>query len=311
MRLSGLALAGLLLIAPACVSQETELATPSPRIPDAATGAVGTLTGADAKRGAAEIRNGKVYGLGVITGVDTPAYGERGYSIEITPHGDQPPIGRNGAIAMDDKIVANLGVGSQVDGFAHLGSNGTYFGGKAESEVWAQDGVVQYGTHTIPPIATKGVLLDIAALKGVERLSAGYAITPEDIEAALARQSSSINSGDVALFHTGWQALAETDPAAFLQGEPGIDVAAAKWLVDRGVVAIGADSWAVEVLPNPDPELIFPVHSFLLGDSGVHILESMDTSALAADGAYEFMFVLGVPRFEGAVQMVINPVAIR
>lgn len=302
MRVAGFVVAALMLAAPACVSE-------GPKVPE--SGALSTLTEADALRGADQVIEGKVYGLGVITGVDTPAYGERGYSIEITPHGEQPAFGKNGAIAMDDKIVANLGVGSQIDGFAHLGSNGTYYGDLPESEVWAEDGVKKYGTHNIPPIATKGVLIDVAALKGVDRLDAGYAITPEDLAAALERQGSTVSKGDVVLLHTGWQSLAATDPATFLQGEPGIDVAAAKWLVARGAVAIGADSWAVEVLPNPDPELVFPVHSFLLGDSGVHILESMDTSQLAADQAYDFFFVLGVPRFYGAVQMVINPVAIR
>ena len=82
-------------------------------------------------------------------------------------------------------------------------------------------------------------------------------------------------------------------------------------LAGLGVVAVGADTWALEALPSEDPQMAFPVHPELLALNGVYILENMDTRALAADGATEFLFVLGQPRFVGAVQAVINPVAIR
>jgi hypothetical protein len=73
---------------------------------------------------------------------------------------------------------------------------------------------------------------------------------------------------------------------------------------------VGADSWALEVIPHEDPQQLFPVHPELLAKNGVYILENMDTRALAADGVSEFLFVLGQPRFVGSVQAVINPVAI-
>jgi hypothetical protein len=66
----------------------------------------------------------------------------------------------------------------------------------------------------------------------------------------------------------------------------------------------------VDVLPHEDPDQFFPAHQELLTKKGVYILETMDTRALAADGVSEFLFVLGQPRFEGAVQAIINPVAI-
>lgn len=311
MRFKVLTLVGLLAVATACGAPQTsEPDQPRPSV-DPEIGALGTLTSSDTLRGVGSVSDGKVYSLGVITGADTPAFGERGFSMEIIPHGEQPAYGVNGAIAMDDIVTTNLGVGSQIDGFAHMGSAGTYFGDTPESEVFSVDGVKRFGTHNIPPIATKGVLLDITALKSVDRLAADYVVTTDDLEAALERQGSSIGAGDVALIHTGWQSLASDDPAAFLQGQPGINTPAAMWLAERGVVAVGADNWGLEIFPNPDPQQVFPVHTFLLGDNGIHILESMDTSALAADEAYEFLFVLGVPRLEGAVQMVINPVAIR
>ena len=112
------------------------------------------------------------------------------------------------------------------------------------------------------------------------------------------------------LFHTGWLNVMESDPVRFMSGEPGLGMDGARYLADLGVVAVGSDTWGVEVLPSEDPTQAFPVHPELLAKNGVYVLENMDTRALAADGVAEFLFVLGQPRFVGAVQAVINPVAI-
>jgi kynurenine formamidase len=155
------------------------------------------------------------------------------------------------------------------------------------------------------------VLLDIAAQRGVERLSGGTAIHRAELEAVAASQGVEVRRGDVVILNTGWQSLAESDPQRFLSKEPGLDVDAAEYLASLGVVAVGSDTWGLEVFPNPDPDLIFPVHQVLLPKHGIYILENIRTEELAADRAFEFLFVLGQPRFVGAVQMVINPVAIR
>jgi kynurenine formamidase len=93
-------------------------------------------------------------------------------------------------------------------------------------------------------------------------------------------------------------------------GEPGVGVEGAKYLVSKGVVAVGSDTWAVEVLPFESKD-VFPVHQIFLPMSGTYILENMNTDQLAADKGYEFLFVLGVPKITGSVQAIINPVAIR
>jgi kynurenine formamidase len=103
----------------------------------------------------------------------------------------------------------------------------------------------------------------------------------------------------------------DSDPQAFMAGEPGLGLDGARYLASKGIVAVGSDSWALEVLPAEDPAMLFPVHPELLAKNGIYILENMDTRALADDNADEFLFVLGTPRFVGAVQAVINPVAIR
>ena len=92
---------------------------------------------------------------------------------------------------------------------------------------------------------------------------------------------------------------------------PGLGVDGARYLAELGVVAVGADSTAVEVIPFENPNRPFDVHQTLLTKNGVYILENMWTRELATDRAYEFLFVLGQPKFKGAVQMVVNPIAIR
>ena len=154
-------------------------------------------------------------------------------------------------------------------------------------------------------------MLDIAALSGLEMLVGGTAINTVEIEAAMKRQGVMIGEGDVVIFNTGWQALADSDPIRFMASSPGLGMAGAKYLAAKGVVAIGADNWGLEAVPAEDETQAFPVHQELLAKQGIYILENIRTDQLAADKAYEFMFVLGQPRFVGAVQVVINPVAIR
>lgn len=120
-----------------------------------------------------------------------------------------------------------------------------------------------------------------------------------------------MRQGDVILIHTGWVEMLDRDPARFGKGEPGIDAGAAEFLAGLGVVAVGADTWGVEAVPFKNPNRVWEGHQVLLAKNGVHILEVMDTRALARDGAKEFLFVLGQPRLKGAVQAIINPVAIR
>ena len=132
-----------------------------------------------------------------------------------------------------------------------------------------------------------------------------------EIDAAAAAQGVTIKQGDVVLLHTGWLSIADSDGARFMQGEPGLGVEGAKYLASLGVVAVGADTFGVEAIPFETEGEFFPVHQELLARNGIYLLEVMDTRALAADQAWEFMFVLGQPRFAGSVQAIINPVAIR
>jgi kynurenine formamidase len=159
-------------------------------------------------------------------------------------------------------------------------------------------------------MVTRGVLLDMAAYYNTDVVKEGTAFNVKEIEEAAKKQGVEIRQGDVVLFHTGWLSLIGKDDKRFATGEPGLGVEGAKYLTGKGVVAIGADNWAVEAIPF-ESKNIFEVHQILLPMNGTYILENMDTAELAKDKAYEFLFVLGHPRFKGAVQSMINPVAIR
>jgi len=276
-------------------------------------GAINLLSAEGVVAASRLVKTGKTYALGVLTSRRTPAFGTRSYELLVIPGGDGSGmgLGSNQATFNDDFLSSHLGIGTQIDGLGHLGIDHHYYNGVHQSEFFQPDGLTRFATHMIPPIVTRGVLLDIAALQGVERLSAGTAINRAEIEAAAARQKLVLREGDVVLLHTGWQKLAESDPDKFKGPRPGLGMGGARYLGELGAVAVGADTSVLEVLPPEDPAAAFPVHQVLLAKHGVYILENIQTAELAADEAHEFMFVLSAPRFEGAVQMVVNPVAIR
>lgn len=300
----------LCLAAPALAEDKLP---PSRWGPEDRIGALNLVTPEKTAEAAKLVTTGKTYPLGVITGRATPAFGHRTSELFMYPHGngDGAPWGVNGATANDDYMFTWLGVGSQIDGFAHFGIEHVHFNNVPLKDVFSATGAKVFGTHMIPPIATRGVLINMAKYLGVDMVAKSTVFTRPQVEAAAKAQGVEIREGDVVLFHTGWQRLSTEDPERFISGEPGPGESAAQWLVEQGVVAVGADTWGVEAFPLKDSKKLFPVHEILLVRSGVYILENMETKDLAADGVTEFFFVLGVPRFEGAVQMVINPVAIR
>ena len=114
------------------------------------------------------------------------------------------------------------------------------------------------------------------------------------------------------LFHTGWtDAMLNTDPQAWVSGAPGQSEEVVIYLAEKGVVAVGADTLGLDVSPPPDPQRVSQGHVILLKENGIYILETMNTGPLVRDGSFEFLFVLGQAKVKGAVQMIVNPVAIR
>ena len=157
---------------------------------------------------------------------------------------------------------------------------------------------------------TRGLLLDIAGLKGKTRLEMGYEITVDDMQQAMKKQNVAITPGDVVIFHTGWGSLWMVDNDAYNAGEPGIGMAAARFLVEKQIVMAAADNWSVEVVPAPQDGLAYPVHQILIVQNGIHLLENLDTSGLARDKIYEFAFFFAPLPVKGATGSPGNPVAV-
>jgi kynurenine formamidase len=258
------------------------------------------------------IKTGKTYALGIETNSKTPAFPPRSFKVLVLQPGQAggSGLGPSKTTYNDDIIEGWVGIGSQIDGLGHIGVDWTYYNGLKSGDFAAADGLKKLGVEKIPPIVTRGVVLDMAAYYKADIVKEGTAFNVKEIDEVSKQQGVEIRQGDVVLFHTGWTSLIGKDDKRYGAGEPGLGVEGAKYLVSKGVVAIGSDTWAVEVIPF-ESKNIFEVHQILLPMSGTYILENINTDQLVADKAYEFLFVLGVPKITGAVQGIINPVAIR
>jgi kynurenine formamidase len=256
------------------------------------------------------IKQGNVYQLGRVYESGMPMFGTRHYSLRI-PQTFKIP-GSNQATYHDELVSAEIGqVGTQFDGLGHVGIGDLFYNGNNRADFAQPDGLTKLGIENVGPIVTRGLLIDVARQKGVAQLESGYEITTSDLQAALKSQSLEIRPGDVVLIHTGWGALWMKDNARYGAGAPGIGVAAAQFLADKEVTVVGADTWGVEVGPNPDASLGAPVHQLLIARNGIYLHENLNTEDLARDNVYEFAYIFAPLRLKGATGSPGNPIAIR
>lgn len=273
-------------------------------------GAANRLTAAKVLEAKELITKGNVYQLGHVYEPGMPMYGTRHFSLRIPQVFTMP--GKNEAVYHDEIISGELGqIGTQFDGLGHLGMGDLFYNGNRRSEFAQAEGLTKLGIENVGAIVTRGVLLDVARFKGVDQLPPRYEITAADLKGVLQREGLQIRSGDVVIIHTGWGSLWMKDNARFGDSEPGIGVGAAQMLVDAEVVVIGADTWGVEVMPNPDSSLSAPVHQLLLARNGIYLHENLITADLARDDVYEFVYMYAPLRLKGATGSPGNPIAIQ
>lgn len=281
--------------------------------PEDEAGSANYVTPERVRLAAQLVTTGRTYALGIETNERTPAYPPRFFRVSVLQPGQAAgtTIGPTKTSYNDDLVTGWLGVGSQIDGLGHIGIDNVYYNGIPGAEISQASGLTRLGIENVPPIVARGVLLDMTAYYDADPVAAGTAFNRAEIREAAARQGVSLREGDVVLFHTGWLGLIGEDDERFASAEPGLGVDGARFLRETGVVAVGADTWGVEVIPFEEGTGSFQVHQELLTKGGTYLLENMNTAALAADGVHEFMFVLGPARVTGAVQMIVNPIAIR
>jgi kynurenine formamidase len=167
------------------------------------------------------------------------------------------------------------------------------------------------GIEKVDTLMTRGVLIDVAALKGVDMLGETYEITVADLEQALQKQNQRLQPGDAVIINTGWGKLWGKDNARYMKSSPGIGVKAAEWLAKQDPMLVGADTVPVEILPNPDPEISLPVHQIMLVGNGIHLLEDLKLDELAGKRMYEFAFVMQPLKLQGFTGSTVAPTAIR
>ena len=281
--------------------------------PNDTIGNMNLLTPQKVQEAARLVTQGRAYPMGIVVDRSTPAFPPRSVSINVFMPGQEGgrTFGSNRMTYMDDTINGWLGVGTQLDTFAHLGIDYTFYNGNKAQDILQTPGVTKLGVDGVPPMVTRGVLVDLAKAKGKPRLDGGELVTADELRQAMQAQNVRVTPGDVVVLHTGWLSMLAENPKRFGDEEPGIDGAGAELLAGMQPCAVGADTWGVEAVPFKDPNVLWQGHQVLLAQNGVHILENLDTAALVRDGVTEFMFTLGQPRYKGAVQAIINPVAIR
>jgi kynurenine formamidase len=301
-------------VAGAVQAQQQRCLTASKFGPNDEVGNLNLVTSAKTLAASKLVTRGKAYRLGIETNKDTPAYPPRTFGIIIVQPGQTAgsSMGPTKTTYNDDIIAGWAGIGSQIDGLGHIGIDNLYFNCNKATDFAMADGLKKLGIENVPAIATRGVLLDMADYLNTDIVKEGTAFNRAEIEGAMKRQGvKSIEKGDVVLFYTGWTKLIGKDNKRYGAAEPGLSVEGAKYLASLEVAMVGADNWGLEVVPFQKNSGVFEAHQILLALNGIHILENMNTEEMVKDKAWEFLFTLGPSRITGAVQAIINPIAIK
>jgi len=256
------------------------------------------------------IRTGEVIELGqVLDPTNMPFFPGRQLSILTKRTNVLPQSNRR--ISNEEMVIGELGqIGTQFDGFSHQGIDAGFYNCFKQDQIATRNGFTKLGIENVGALMTRGVMIDVAAVKGVEMLPDSYEITVQDLQEALRRQNITLQMGDAIIINTGWGKLWGKDNARYMKTDPGIGVAAAEWLAKQNPMLIGSDNWSVEVNPNPDPKIGSPVHQILLAVNGIHMLESLKLDELVAKRVNEFAFILQPLKLKGATGSTVAPIAV-
>jgi kynurenine formamidase len=226
-------------------------------------------------------------------------------------HGDM--IRGDGGSAAQEMLSLGGHTGTHIDALAHASLHGRLHGGADAHEASRGGRFQTHGVDTLDPVTCRGVLLDIAALRGEAVLPAGHGIGADELQAAADRQGVHLQAGDAVLVRTGWSAAHLHDRDAYLglaTGVPGVSVDGARLLSDRQVRLAGSDTIAFEVIDAETGHSSLPVHSHLLVEAGIPIVEMLHLDELATDERWEFLLLLLPLRITGGTGSPVRPVAL-
>ncbi|MFI7635591.1 cyclase family protein [Nonomuraea sp. NPDC049400] len=223
-------------------------------------------------------------------------------------HGDM--VRPDGGSAANEIIVTGGHVGTHVDALAHVSQDGLLHGGRPAGEVMSHEGFGSLGIDEFEPYVGRCVLLDVAAVHGVDTLPPGYEITPGDL--ARAAGGTEIRAGDAVLIGTGWSRLWSSGEEfiGHRNGVPGPGAEAARWLVGHRPRVVGGETIAFEHIAPGRGHATLPVHRIMLVESGINIVETMRLAELLDSGAREFVLVLNPLPIVGATGAPVRPLAV-
>jgi kynurenine formamidase len=262
------------------------------------------------KKAVGLIKTGEIIEIAHVLNDKMPFFGTRRFDIHVKRTFMNAFSNRRGS--NEEMVLSEIGqVGTQFDGFAHQTHENSHYNCHKTEDIVGRGGFTKLGIQQAGMFFTRGVMIDVAGFKGVDTLPDTYEITVEDLEGALKKQGTTIQTGDAIVIHTGWGRLYAKENARYVKTCPGIGVKAAQWLIAKDPILLGADNWPVEVAPGPDPQLSLPVHQLALVVNGVHLLENLKLDELATKQVYEFAFAMQPLKIQGGTGSTVSPVAIR
>lgn len=226
----------------------------------------------------------------------------------LRPENNKPNIG-----VISDLIMGTTHTGTHIDALAHItvGEDNHWYNGFNERQHLGDWGPLRADASVMPPLILRGVLIDVARSKGTTRLPKGYGISQSDLEQAVTEQRVELRPGDAALIRTGQMSVWPDKELLNETIGSGLNQGAARWLVeDNGILLVGDDTESFEQVPAEDPSSPDPVHSYLLVDRGVFIMENLFLEQLARDRVHEFLLIVLPLKVKGATGSMCRPVAV-
>jgi kynurenine formamidase len=293
---------------------------PSRYGPDDEAGALNEITPEGVVAAAGLVRRGRVYDLAHVLDEHVPAFPGRSFRQYLTTNyhhinrrgenAGPAGLGANNANWIVEQVTATQQIGTHLDGLNHLQDGDRTYNGHRLAEIVEDHGTCRLGIDALPQVVTRGLCLDVAAVRGVDRLDAGEVVTPDDVRAALDRAGLTVRPGDAVLFHTGWGGLWGIDNATYAHAEPGPGVEVGEWLADVRVALTGADTWSFGAYPPENKDRPFVVPQTLNTRHGVPVAENLRLAELARDGVSEFLLVISHAKLRGATGAWVAPLAI-
>src|SRR6516164_5232545 len=292
---------------------------PSKYGPDDQAGALNEISAGKVIEAVRLVRQGRAYDLAHVLHHDIPAFPGRTFQQCLTtsdhlssqggPDASTAGHGRNKVNWVVERITATQQMGTHMDGLNHLQAGDRTYNGFRLADIVEDYGTNRLGIDTLPQVVTRGLLLDVTAARGRERLQPGEVITVADAEAALAADGLDVRLGDAVFFCTGWGELCGTDNDRYASGEPGPGLALATWLADHRVALTGCDTWSYGPYPPEDPDEPFAVPQLLNIRHGVVVVENLRLEQAARARIHEFLLVISHAKLRGATGAWVAPLA--